>query len=240
MPPVTEETVNTLYAGGQNPTQAITVTAGNIICGQIDWGSGTAMTSISSALGNTINIVDQTNSGLGGKSTATFWGLMSNGGSETITFNHGASTTSHITVHEVSGTDGTGPDKHVIDAISTNNTTTNGLVGSDVTPTTDGQYVASFFHGEINGVAISIGTDLSWIGGVNQTNVKTEYLVQSTAAAIHSTWTKTGGGTNTVGVGLMTFKAATAGPGAGSDSSPVQMSEASTNLVMVTIIEETS
>lgn len=240
MPPVTEETVSTLYAAGQNPTQAITVTAGNIICGQIDWGNTTAMTSISSSLGNTISIVDQTNSGLGGKSTATFWGLMSTGGSETITFNHGASTTSHITVHEVSGTDGAAPDKHQIDAISTNNTTTNGLTGADVTPTTDGQYVASFFHAEINGVAISIGTDISWVGGVNQTNVKTEYIVQTTAAAIHSTWTKTSGGTNTVGVGLMTFKAAAAGPGAGSDSSVVGIAESTSNLIQVSIVEETS
>lgn len=242
MPPSTVQTVFTTYAAGQNPTQAITLTAGNIICGEITWNSATVMTSISSALGNTYSIVDQNNS-QGGKSSATFWGVAGTGGSETITFNHGASATSHWIVHEVSGIDtATGLDQHVMDVINTATTGANSILGSNVTPTTDGQYCASFFIAEINGVAVSQGTEIAWVleRSASSGNVCSESFVQGTAGAIRSAWSKTGGGTSNVGVGLMTFKATPTGPGSGSDSSMVGVSEASTSLITVGVIEETS
>lgn len=112
--------------------------------------------------------------------------------------------------------------------------------GTAITPTADGCYFFSAtMDSSANTATHTAGTSYTrdTNGSSADVDIASESFIQTTAASLHGRWTEN---QSNLFLTCVVVVKSTATPGTGSDSPSVGMSESSTNLVFVSIVEETN
>jgi len=184
------------------------VAAGNLIAVLVGWASDSITAACSDGLSNSYTDVrNPTTVVVGTCRAAMFYAKNITGGACTITITFSGSAFATVVVHEISGADTSSPlDQSALAAPGYIGTDADAVTTGNVTTTTAGQYVFGAVYC-VNGTAAATGTGFT--DGTGTTGVESEYLIQVSAGNVAATFTNAVA--QSVGPGIMTFKASGGG-----------------------------
>jgi hypothetical protein len=175
---------------------AITVVAGDVICGYVFWFSSTVtLTSVSDGQGNAYTLRLNPTEGVGELARAALFHTtagVASSGSLTVTAHLSGSDDATIIVHAVRGINTTTP-RNTDDAQGQDGpgTGTDAVTSTAQTPSMDGCYVAGFTANAGYSTAYTIGTGFTTAFSAN--DGRSEYRIQAAAASVAATFTSPDG-----------------------------------------------
>jgi hypothetical protein len=209
-------------ASSSAPTRAFgsNVSAGNLICGWIEWQSAVTLNSVTDSQSNAYTLKNNpTSQGVFGYRAAMFYAENIAGGACTLTFTFSAATTSSQEIHEASGCatsasfDGSALASQ--DAIGSG---ANAVTSGNITTTAAGDYIFGASSEYSAGGQFTQGTGFTLTANVSNSLggfTAGEYIAPAGAAgSIAATFTKGNTG-NYLLTGIMAFKASGGGGGGG-------------------------
>lgn len=202
-------------ASSSAPTRAMgsNVTAGNVICGYIQWTNTSAtLNSVTDSLSNTYTRLHNPTDHIIVRS-AMFYAVNISGGACTLTFTFSAATASAQIIHEASGVDAAPFDGSVLNAQDNIGTSADAATSTAITTTAAGDYIFGAASEWSSGGAVTQGTGFTTAGNGNNASggfMRGEYLIQSGAGSIAATFTMGASGSYSTN-GIMAFKASGGG-----------------------------
>jgi len=186
-------------ASSSTPTRAFgsNVTAGNLICGWIQWDSITiTLNSVTDSLGNTYTLKNNptANTTLS-KRAAGFYAENISGGACTLTFTFSSAVTSTQELHEASGVATSASfDVSAAQGQDSPGTGANAVTSTAATTTVNGCYIFGC-AGEFSiGGPVNVGTSVAFVDAGTTFNApggqqRGEYYIQPSAGSIAATFT---------------------------------------------------
>jgi hypothetical protein len=187
----------TVLTGSADPAApAITVVAGDVICGYVFWFSSTVtLTSVSDGQGNAYTLRLNPTEGVGELARAALFHTtagVASSGSLTVTAHLSGSDDATIIVHAARGIDQATP-RNTEDAQGQNapGTGADAVTSTAQTPSLDGCYIAGFTANGGYSATYALGTGFTT--GFSALDGRSEYLVQAAAASVAGTFTSDNG-----------------------------------------------